>query len=364
MPKSKREAKNKGDLVEAIVAKIHVGPNVTVRRNVRVAAIRDPKRTREVDILLSGTVSGYGIRVAIECKNYKRKIQAPDIDAFVGKLKDVGLPLQSGVYVSTSEFTDGARRRANDAGIKTLMLTGLSADHLSVVINDAVQSVVHLIATLVNVSVTNTVRAPKVAGQHMLFYSKPGTVCGSIPDLAWKAWVEGAVPMVIGEHQLRLIQPAGWLQYDGDALTPPISIHVKLLVTGIVATFAGKAMEHALIEPNGNVVHKFHVNVSFPSGRRPLSISEFESESDLDSFIRSRTAPVGLVLGRIRIPKIRVKDIFWPPSPETWSRVTTPGFKGTDKPEELERQDLSAAWDPIWDDQLLQRMSGALWEAI
>jgi len=190
----------------------------------------------------------------------------------------------------------------------------------------------------------------------MLFYSEARKPCGSIPDLAWKAWIDGAVPQELGEHEIRIVPPGHWLQFDGDTITPPINISARLLVTGIVATFTGKAMEHALIDASGNVLHKFHVKVSFEPGQTPLSLAEFESEADIRSYIKSRAAPVGLVLGRMRIPKIRFQNIFWPPSPDTWQKITTPDFCGAIKPEDLERQDLSAAWDPLWDESLLNRI--------
>jgi hypothetical protein len=90
--KSKGTSKSstKGKLVEMIVAAMHDSPDVSVERNVRLPAIRSASRKREIDILISGSIAGYPMRIAIECKNYESVVDIPYIDAFIGKLQDVG----------------------------------------------------------------------------------------------------------------------------------------------------------------------------------------------------------------------------------------------------------------------------------
>src|SRR6266487_2000361 len=136
----KSESAIKGRLVEMIVASMHEEAGIKIEQNVRLPSIRNPKRKREIDVLLSGTISGYPIRIAIECKNYKSVIGAPKIDAFVGKLEQIGIPSQHGVFVAAGGFTADAIDRAKEAGIKTLILTGLTKDRLAVEIFSAVQA--------------------------------------------------------------------------------------------------------------------------------------------------------------------------------------------------------------------------------
>src|SRR3712207_2531643 len=117
--RKKRPGKNtlppsaaKGRLVEEIVEKMHGSPNVSVQRRVFLEPVGGGGRKREIDVLLTSSVAGYPVRVAIECKNEAKKIGSPEIDAFVGKLQHVGIPPQLGIYVSTSGYTGGAIERA------------------------------------------------------------------------------------------------------------------------------------------------------------------------------------------------------------------------------------------------------------
>jgi Restriction endonuclease len=138
---------------------MHDAPGVRVEQNVRVRALTPGKRSREIDVLINGTLSGYPMRVAIECKNEKEIVGAPKIDAFVGKLLDIGIPPQHGVYVAVRGFTRGAIARAKFAGIRTLVLTGLDESRLEAVVQDAVQAVVFLWAIATNWSIVNNVSA-------------------------------------------------------------------------------------------------------------------------------------------------------------------------------------------------------------
>ena len=70
---------------------------------------------------MTTSVYGYPVRWVVECKNEKL-IGFEYIDAFVGKLKYVGIPSQSGIFVSASGYTKGAIERAKDDGIRALTL--------------------------------------------------------------------------------------------------------------------------------------------------------------------------------------------------------------------------------------------------
>ncbi len=95
----------KGKLLETIVASMHDHPGVKIERNIRIPTQRNPKRKREIDVLISGSFAGYPARIAIECKNHKSIIDVPYIDAYIGKLQDIGVPTQHGIYISPRGFT-------------------------------------------------------------------------------------------------------------------------------------------------------------------------------------------------------------------------------------------------------------------
>lgn len=71
--------------------------------------------------MISGEIAGYPLRIAIECKNYAQRIGVEKIDEFKGKLEDVGIPQQCGIFVTVRGFTKNALRRAATIGIRPLL---------------------------------------------------------------------------------------------------------------------------------------------------------------------------------------------------------------------------------------------------
>ncbi len=107
--KGKRSTTAKGRLFETIVAGMYNEPDVKMEQNVYLDARcrgNKKRKKREIDILITGCIAGQPVRIAIECKNWSKKVGSPDIDGFIGKLSDVGIPI--GIYVSASGYTPDA----------------------------------------------------------------------------------------------------------------------------------------------------------------------------------------------------------------------------------------------------------------
>ncbi|MGK3206740.1 restriction endonuclease [Amycolatopsis sp. MEPSY49] len=66
---------------------------------------------RQVDVWVTGTVIKQEISIAVECKRRQRPVDVQIIDAFIGKLLDIGA--DRGVIYSYSGFSDGANMRAH-----------------------------------------------------------------------------------------------------------------------------------------------------------------------------------------------------------------------------------------------------------
>jgi hypothetical protein len=81
---SPASSKEKGAVVEKIVAMMHEALGVEVRRDVLLPAKNDSSRRRQFDVLLVGNVAGYQTVLAVECKNHKRR---KDI-GYVGRFRD------------------------------------------------------------------------------------------------------------------------------------------------------------------------------------------------------------------------------------------------------------------------------------
>jgi predicted helicase len=111
---SKRRDPKLWQRYERSVAKIVTGLDrgAKVEHDYRTTVIYS-NTLRQVDVWAEGSVVGQVIRVAIECKRYKRLIAVGEIDQFVGKLMDVDA--ERGILYSQSGFTSAALARAENS---------------------------------------------------------------------------------------------------------------------------------------------------------------------------------------------------------------------------------------------------------
>lgn len=84
-------------------------PNSKIQRNIKLQGRRS-KTQREIDILLTTTVFGCSMELAIECKNWTSKLDVADVGVFIDKLNDVGI--SKGIIISTLGYSEGAHNRA------------------------------------------------------------------------------------------------------------------------------------------------------------------------------------------------------------------------------------------------------------
>lgn len=68
---------------------------------------------RQIDVLIEGRVTGASIRIAVECKHYRKPLGIGKIDEFAGKLAD--LQMERGILYALNGLTSGARARAEGA---------------------------------------------------------------------------------------------------------------------------------------------------------------------------------------------------------------------------------------------------------
>lgn len=354
--KTKLTSVDKGRIVEQIVARMHDLPGVKVETNVRLPSLDEEGRKREIDVLLSSQLAGYSVKMAIECKNERSPIGVEKIDAFVGKLQDVGIPVHHGIYVSASGYTGGAIKRARKAGIRVLTLQGITAEGLVNSIAQAFQSVVYLLLDLIAIKITNKVRSSPHSWQMLVFYDEKGDVCGTVPDLVWHKWSTNQLPSSIGKHEVTLDVPSGWLQIVDGKVEPVISLSVQLRVLGLVVTFVGEVEQYALVDAQTKRPEKFQVNVAFNAPQASLPVAFFQTEEELRDFLR-RPETVSVTIGRIRLPRIRVGPTYWPPSERALQKVTElmRAFERGEIPDprpiniaEIEGTDLQTIWEPIW----------------
>lgn len=362
---SKASTTIKGKIVERITATMHEVPGVQVEQNVSLPSVDGSGRTREFDVLLTSQVAGYGVRFVLECKNYAKPVGVKKIDEFIGELADVGIPTQYAIYVSASGYTGGAVRRARLAGMKTLTLTGLTKDRLKAQVAEASQNVIYLVPQMIQFSLVNNVGELGDHTQLFYFYNEEGNVCGFLPDLLWKAWMEGRVPLTLGEHELNLDIPDGWHQIADGARKAIISASARVEVSAAVVSFAGRVEQHSLVDASTNTMNKFRANVSFDTARSTYPVTNYHTESDLQAFLDGRPAAVRLTVGRHKVPRIVVGPINWPPSERIIREIRAierrhqAGEISDPAPllADLHQSDLRMMFEPIWPDHPMLRNS-------
>lgn len=95
-------------------------PNARIEKNVELPG-RYSETAREIDVLLSTTVFGCSIQVAIECKDWATKLDVAVIDSFIAKLDDVGI--SKGIIISKKGYSDPAYKRARkEIGVQLQVL--------------------------------------------------------------------------------------------------------------------------------------------------------------------------------------------------------------------------------------------------
>jgi hypothetical protein len=354
----KSESAIKGRIVEMIVASLHEDSGLIIEQNVRLPSLLNPKRKREIDVLLSGTISGYPIRIAIECKNYKSIIDAPKIDAFVGKLQQIGIPSQHGVFVSAQGFTSGAIDRAKEAGITPLVLTGLTSNRLAAELFSAVQSVVYLLPEITTIQVKSNLKEIPGIGFLWFLYDKERKMRGSVQDLVWKMWIEGTIKPVMGETEIDVPVPEDWQNLIDGELKPVLSVKIKLKVKGLVARNQGQATQHALIDSASNKLNKFRIDIKFDTNQTTLPIQPVFSEEDLQTYLNKQSEPIKLSIGRVILPRIYFNYLYWPLSERAFkgfSMLVQKCYKEGRIPDpeemkEIEGNDLRTIWEPPWEE--------------
>lgn len=75
---------------------------------------------RQFDVVIRGTFAGQKVLGVIECKDQKKKVGVPQIEAFVTKAADVNANFK--IYVSKTGFFESALNKARHYGIQTLSL--------------------------------------------------------------------------------------------------------------------------------------------------------------------------------------------------------------------------------------------------
>lgn len=344
--------KEKGDLLEDIVALLHQQEGVKIDKRIKVpVGGTSSKRKREIDVLLTSYVAGYPVKIAIECKNERKKVGSGKIDAFVGKLKDVGIPAQQGIYVSPTGYTKDALERAKKDGIRTLSIQGLTSDGLAVEIHKARQSMVYLALRFEFISRFRELpedfpnyiykRLPEERQVIVqLDYDKYGVNEVGILNAIWDCWIAGKIPATIGKCQLTI-------------LYRPFSKGSFIIACCKIVEYlherSGNTANLYLKNAETNKVDRHYLRMSFDEQDKADRLVIFESEEELSRYIDSIS--ISNIHERVKIPRIIYQTCYWPPSKHAIQRIRELYDAEEDITfEEVEGNNLYRAWESYFEE--------------
>jgi hypothetical protein len=339
-------SKQKGDLVEDVVALLHENQGVKVDKRIRLPSLKKGRRKREVDVLLTTEVTGYPVRLAIECKNEGKAIGTGRIDEFIGKLQDVGIPVSHGIYVSSTGYTSAALERALDAGIRPLTLEGLSPDRLEIAINEALQSVAYLVATWSQMSrFENTEHDHQPGGLviRTLLAKELGFGTPAILTHLWLLWINEKIPPLMGTHHIYIRLPEEFYFEREDTPFRKGVVYATVEVGGAVASFRGRVKQVGLRHAQTAELEKLHFDAEFDAGAETIQLTPFRTEEELERFLASH--PVTLQ-PRVKVPRIVSERTYWPPTRGALQKIQELKARGEEITfEKVEGVSLGKAWE-------------------
>lgn len=122
---------NDGKKIEKIVRLIHEAlkdiPNTKIYPNYKIKNIGGQKR--EIDVLIESDINGFNLKIAIECKDYKKPVPVKEIEAFNSKCVRIK-GISKKVFVSSSGYQSDAIKAANDFEILLYHIDELSIKNI------------------------------------------------------------------------------------------------------------------------------------------------------------------------------------------------------------------------------------------
>ena len=161
---------------------------------------KDSGVEREIDIVVRQHTGQYELFVAIDCKDYKRRVDVKAVEAFLGLVADVGA--HKGAMVASKGFTGAAKTRARNAGIDLYSLIDAQEHEwqsyvtIPMVVEDT--SIDHYSLTF---STTKQFRLRPQDFRELVLYRADGSEIGVVRELVARAWEDEAIPQTPGEHR-------------------------------------------------------------------------------------------------------------------------------------------------------------------
>lgn len=340
---------SKGRLLERIAALLHEGSNADVEIRAKPPPLDGPSDRREIDVLLSGQLAGYPVSFAIECRNWKKRMGPAEIDGFAGKLEDIGIPTRHGIFISANGYTKGAIRRAKKAGIRPLLLQGLTEDRLSSALTDALQTTIFLLPVVASMTLFDEAardKAPRSAIEATV-KTVPQDLPGLVPVMnqLWELWTTGVVPTNVGEHHCFLRLPTRFQVFRTEPVLRNGVLIATIQVQAVVFALTGQASVLSLINADTQRLERATLRAEFPdlSGQKTSVV--FKTEEEVAAYLQANPNQQ-LLVGRVKVPRLVFQSTYWPPSQQALARFRRLKSQGKEIDfRTVESLDLGRAWE-------------------
>lgn len=175
-----------------------LAPDATVEQNVRIPG-KSSGVERQVDIVVRARAGQYDLFVAIDCKDYKRKVDVKAVEQFIGLSKDVGA--NKGAMIAFKGFSQAAKTRARRAGIDLYTLVDAEEhEWKSYVSIPTVIEYTRIHKYQFSFDSTGPCRLPTHGYSEMCLYRADGTPIGIMKELMLRQWNRQAIPHKAGTH--------------------------------------------------------------------------------------------------------------------------------------------------------------------
>lgn len=217
--------------LEQLVARIQqqLTPDADVIHDAKIMG-RNSGRRRQIDVLVRQQVGQYEIQIAIECKDTKSKVGAPDVEAFVGKLDDVGV--QKGVMVCPHGFSAPAKKTALAKRID--LYSPVDTEPHKWQVNPTIPAICDFRSASMAFNISSNHPSPFCLPgdfcSECVAYDKEGNELGTMLDAAISKWNDGHFPTEPGEYNLPVFDTLEVMTDNGYGMSVPMGMSVNLFV--------------------------------------------------------------------------------------------------------------------------------------
>lgn len=186
---------------ESLVAHIQstFAPEAKITPNEKIRGKRS-KTLRQIDIAVRQKIGQYEVFIAVDCKDYRRRVNVKDVEEFIGLAEDVDA--NKGAIVSASGFSKAAKTRAEDAGINVYRLVDAEKHdwqtYVTIPILCDFRNIKSFSFTLRG---TGLVRIGPQDFRTMLLFNNNGKPIDGALNMLLKKWNSGLLSNETGEHK-------------------------------------------------------------------------------------------------------------------------------------------------------------------